>query len=542
MGNLGIDGSPFLNLVEKLFKICEEQRAEIRSLKNEINRLKGEHGTPDFSKSSKNKDVSSENERKDKGDKGDKKNKDNNKGSGSGGKKTSRRKKKDVTIHDTVVIPIDKTGLPDDIVPAGHEEKIIRGIKINEFNTMVKREKVYSPSLRKYFLAGLTDEYKSKFSVELQTFIIEMKHNYRMTEPIIFEFLKSYDIEISSGAISNILLKNGQRFIKERDDISKTGFSLSNFTQTDSTQSIEKGKTKQTHVFTSEYFSAFYTTDDRKRTTIIDILRGDSPRVFALNKEFFESISLKKIATKHISVLKKHKTNRLLSEEEITEILIPFKDNKNLYSMFYDFSYIAGFHSEEGYCSANVLLTDDASVYDNISFQHALCWIHEGRHFKKLNPLIPEFRDLLDKFITTFWDYYHVLLDYKLNPSEQYKKQLEKQFDKLFNTKTKYEDLNDRIQKLYAKKEQLLVVLNNPSIPLHNNASELIVRIIKRYGDISFQTMSKLGTEVRDAYYTVMETCKKVGMISRDYIMDRVSGKYSLKSLAESIENLAQPP
>ena len=70
----------------------------------------------------------------------------------------------------------------------------------------------------------------------------------------------------------------------------------------------------------------------------------------------------------------------------------------------------------------------------------SLCWIHEGRHFKKLNPLVIEFKDELDDFITQFWNYYHSLLGYKQNPNVDFAKKLEKQFDLLFTKVTSYTD------------------------------------------------------------------------------------------------------
>ncbi len=47
----------------------------------------------------------------------------------------------------------------------------------------------------------------------------------------------------------------------------------------------------------------------------------------------------------------------------------------------------------------------------------SLCWVHEGRHYKKLNPLVTYHQQLLDKFREDFWDYYRQLLAYKDDPS-----------------------------------------------------------------------------------------------------------------------------
>jgi len=111
-----------------------------------------------------------------------------------------------------------------------------------------------------------------------------------------------------------------------------------------------------------------------------------------------------------------------------------------------------------------------------------LCWIHEIRLCKKLNPVIEHHRLLLEKFISKLWDYYDKLNDYRDKPDEKVKEELEKQFDELFSTKTGYAELDKRIALSKEKKEELLLVLKFPEIPLHNNPAELALRegVVKR--------------------------------------------------------------
>ena len=49
----------------------------------------------------------------------------------------------------------------------------------------------------------------------------------------------------------------------------------------------------------------------------------------------------------------------------------------------------------------------------------ALCWIHEGRHYNRLDPVVPISVDALKDFKTRFWDFYGDLLKYKQNPSPE---------------------------------------------------------------------------------------------------------------------------
>ena len=170
----------------------------------------------------------------------------------------------------------------------------------------------------------------------------------------------------------------------------------------------------------------------------------------------------------------------------------------------------------------------------------ALCWVHDGRHYKKLSPIVPLHRKKLEIYRTRYWDYYHQLLDYKKHPTIKYAKTLEEKFDRLFSTTTGYQQLDERIEKTKLKKDSLLLVLYHPNLPLHNNGSELGARVQARYRDISFHTISEKGTEAKDTFITIVATAKKLSVNTYQYILDRVSKKYEMPSLASLIEMKGQ--
>src|SRR5208282_5038555 len=127
------------------------------------------------------------------------------------------------------------------------------------------------------------------------------------------------------------------------------------------------------------------------------------------------------------------------------------------------------------------------------------------------------------------------LLNYKREPTAAKKQWLDKEFDEIFSSITGYEDLDDRIAKTRAKKNELLRVLEDPWLPLHNNAAELGARVQARARDVSFQTRSGPGTKIKDTFMTINQTAKKLGVSFYDYVYDRVTGQYKLPSLADLI-------
>ena len=79
-----------------------------------------------------------------------------------------------------------------------------------------------------------------------------------------------------------------------------------------------------------------------------------------------------------------------------------------------------------------------------ITEELGLCWVHEGRHYKKLFPYVAQHQKLLEDFLGDFWDFYRELLAYRQQPTPGERKRLERRFDALFATKTGYWALDER--------------------------------------------------------------------------------------------------
>ena len=169
-----------------------------------------------------------------------------------------------------------------------------------------------------------------------------------------------------------------------------------------------------------------------------------------------------------------------------------------------------------------------------------LCWVHEGRPYKKLTPVVPLHRQELDNFLKRFWDYYDQLLAYRQNPTPQESARLEADFDSLFATHSGYDELDKRIAKTQAKKASLLLVLKHPELPLHNNPAELAVRQRVRKRDVSFGPRTQDGRKAWDTFMTLAATTKKLGVSFYAYVQDRITGTHHIPPLAELVEKAAK--
>ena len=139
-----------------------------------------------------------------------------------------------------------------------------------------------------------------------------------------------------------------------------------------------------------------------------------------------------------------------------------------------------------------------------------------------------------------YWEFYKELNSYRESPSQTEAERLQAKFVKLFSTKTGYDELDDRINKTLAKKEQLLMVLTHPEILLHNNPAELAARQRVRKRVISVGPRSDDGTQAWDTFMSLVGTTKKLGISFFDYVHDRIKGEGQIPPLIEIIQQLAQ--
>src|SRR4051812_42379458 len=129
---------------------------------------------------------------------------------------------------------------------------------------------------------------------------------------------------------------------------------------------------------------------------------------------------------------------------------------------------------------ARGLLTDTAIVSDDAGqfdvFQHALCWIHAERHLRRIVCVTDEQQRQVDVQRQLVWWFYADLKLYKDDPTATRRTALRQRFDRIFTQVTGFAELDQAIARTLASKDELLLVLDRPDIPLHTNGSENAVR------------------------------------------------------------------
>jgi len=215
--------------------------------------------------------------------------------------------------------------------------------------------------------------------------------------------------------------------------------------------------------------------------------------------------------------------------------------NQQQQARIYEAGALTAYYAQDKYPVIPILVSDDAPQFQHLTQAQALCWVHEGRHYKKLQPQVAYHREILESVLNQFWDYYHDLQAYRATPTPEKAVALRQAFEAIFSQTTDYEQLNGRLAKTLAHAEKLLVVLDHPEVPLHNNPAELGARQRVRKRDVSFGPRTEEGRNAWDSFMTIAETAKKLGVSFYQYVLDRVSQENAMPSLADIIRSRGQP-
>jgi hypothetical protein len=521
-----------INLVERLSEQNENLKTENQKLRDENNRLKGEQGKPNIrgnKGNGKGQNFSSEKERKER--KGKK-------------KKKSKSKKENIRINRSEVCEVDPSKLPVDAEFKGYDSVVVQEIIIKTDNVEYKKEVFYSASEKRTYVGELPAGIVGEFGPGIRSLVCTLKYVANMSQPKIHELLENCGVFISQPTISRILTNDETGFNQEKKDIFRAALEHTPYHQIDDTTVRVNGKNQYSQILCNPYYTAFFTVPRKDRLTILDLLLCGRERTYRFDLKAFCLMSDFKVAKKVTDQLLNLTEDKEISETEMQALLEQvFKKGKgkNTKTRIMEAAAIAAYHRQSSVPVVDILLADDAPQFKKITAELALCWIHEGRHYNRLDPIFPCNVDALKDFKTHLWDFYGDLLKYKNDPNPETAAKLSIEFDELFSTKTIYDALNDRIEKTRNKKEELLKVLKYPWLPLHNNDSELGARVEKRRQDVSLHTISDAGTTAKDAFLTVTQTAKKLGVNAFNYISDRVSGKFSMPALSDLIIENAMP-
>jgi Transposase IS66 family len=511
-----------MNLVEQLSAKVAQQAEEIQRLRDENNRLKGEQGKPNIKANTKAKaSLSSEKERR--------VSKPHHKAP----------KHAQIRIDRVEVVKVDEEPMPADAQFKGYEDVIVQDIAFRTENIRFRKEKYYSPSQKRTYLAALPTGYTGQFGPAVRAWVLTLYYADGMSEPKILDFLQTVGMSMSAGQLSDMLIKDQGRFHAESAAVVKAGLASSPWQHLDSTGTRVNGKNEQCHILCNPLYTAYCTLPAKDRLSLLRVLQGGADPVFQMNAlalELLPQLGVSEKWCRTLPTLLSH--DQTYTEKQLDDVLnahLP-KYGANLRKSVKEALAIATYRTQSAYPVVELLLCDDAPQFNGLTVQLALCWVHEYRHYRKLTPRFLAHCHLLEQFAKDFWKLYRDLLAYRDHPSEAEADALRAAFDRLFGQTSGYCQLDERKVLTLAKKESLLMVLSHPEILLHNNPAELGARQRVRKRDVSLQARTSEGIGAWDTFQTLVGTATKLGVNVYQYFHDRLAQTNLLPSLAALIQ------
>jgi len=508
-------------LVLQLLAVIEQQAEQIQQLKDEIARLKNHPPRPDIKPSSqekkkKRKSRSSRTKR-------------------PGSKK--RSKTAELKIHKTKPIEPKK-------IPAGSEFRyykdfVVQDIIIEPHNTRF-RLKVYQTPDGGYVRGELPAYLNGKhFGPTLIRFILYQYYQCHVTQPLLLEQLEEFDIDISAGKLNDFLIEEKDRFHLEKERILAVGLQVSSYINVDDTGARHKGKNGYCTHIGNEYFSWFESTESKSRINFLKLMRAGSSD-FVINMDAICYMQSNKLPQKPLEAIIENKGMIFANDAQWDAFLTDNGIVKDRHVRIATEGVLIGTIIERGISKHLVIVSDDAGQFNVLL--HALCWIHANRAIDKVIAFTDQAKKDLDTVKDQVWLLYEGLKKYKQNPKIKAKKRLEDMFDNIFSSKTASATLNTVLKRIYNNKSELLLVLDRPDIPLHNNGAENAIREYVKKRKISGSTRSETGRRCRDTFTSLKKTCRKLGVSFWQYLKDRIEKNGIIPDLSELVRQHSLNP
>ena len=268
---------------------------------------------------------------------------------------------------------------------------------------------------RKSFFAGHCPAatIAGDFGADLRALILSLKYCGNMSEPKIGEFLQNFDVQISAGSLSNILTNTAKSFEDEFHDLFTAGLASTPYQQTDDTSARVAGKFWHTHIVCNPYYTAFFTRPHKDRLTVLSVLQNTTSAGISLQRENARiartSYDSEKMATSRGSLGRGCPVRCPGTAARCSMIGSARAAHRRRELQIEQAAATVYYQQQTTVPVVETLVCDDAGQFKSITDHLALCWIHAGRHYEKLSPVVSRHAVLhRTRSAEKFWDYYAV--------------------------------------------------------------------------------------------------------------------------------------
>jgi len=437
---------------------------------------------------------------------------------GKTGKKR-RRGGKSLKIDAEVVLPV---AAPEGSRFKGYEDHIVQDLVFRVHTVRYRRQRWVTPD-GKTLIAPLPDGVVGGFGPGLRCYLLAHYHQGQMTIPRLGDLLNDVGLAISQRQIGRLLNDGHDGFHAEAMAVLRRGLETARWISVDDTGARHKNKNGHCTQIGNDLFCFFATSFSKSRRNFLQILRADHGD-YIINQAALAYMRRCNLAGALIARLEAHPGRRFADEAAWMAHLeslgiTGLKVHPNPVKIATEAA-LLGSITAHGLLDGAVILSDDAGQFNVL--RHALCWVHTERLIHKITPYNDRQRQAVEQVRGLIWQYYAGLKAYCHDPTAQAQTRLEGHFDRIFRRATGFATLDKALARILANKDELLVVLDRPDVPLHTNGTEYDIRCLVTRRKISGGTHSENGRRGRDTFLGLYKTCRKLGISYWQYLADRL--------------------
>src|SRR3954468_24833820 len=380
-----------------------------------------------------------------------------------------------------------------------------------------RRERWLTPDGQE-IVAPLPPEVSGHFGPVVVRYVLMQHVQGQVTVERLRAQLRGLGVRISKGQIVTLLTANKDVFHAEKDAILEAGLATARWVTVDDTGARHAGRDEYTTHIGDDRFAGFATRPSKSRLNFLNLLRAGDPD-YVINAAALAYLVEHGVPDSIVAALLAAGPRSFADDAAWQAPLDSFGLGAGHRRGVTEAAMIGSIVAR-GRLTDTVIVSDDAGQFD--VFQHALCWIHAERHLRRIVCVTDQQHRLVDLQRQLIWWFYADLKLYKDDPTAVRRTALRARFDRIFSRITGFTDLDAAVARLHANKDELLLVLDRPDIPLHTNGSENAVRSFVTKRRISGETRSAAGKQARDTFLSLLKTCSKLAISFWDYLGARL--------------------
>ena len=355
-------------------------------------------------------------------------------------------------------------------------------------------------------------------------------HHGRLTPPLLKEMLNDCGIDISTGPIDALLSYGQEGFRQEKTALLQVGLEVSSAITVDDTGARHPGKNGYTTHLGNDFFAWFESTEQKSRVNFLRLWQAGRQDL-QLTADAYAYRAPQGLPAAIRAVLADSPVHHFENDTAWQRHLQGLEIQEERHVRMATEGLLVGTLLQDTHWKPLALISDDAGQFAVPLLIHGLCWVHAERTIPKLNPGGPLQQAAVERVRGEIWTLDTGLKAYSLQPDDTQREELAARVDTIFRQKTGYTSLDLALRRLYRNRQELLLVLKRPEVPLHTHGSERDIReqVIRK--KISGGTRSDVGRQCRDTFLSLKKTCRKLGLSFWHSLLDRIQGDQAIPPL-----------